>query len=99
MVLLSALIAIIGGQSIGAVFGAFTAAQWITLASDMISASPDVIEGLEAVIPAFAGVGDLIKKGVEDVVLGPLMSEGFKKWIAANGDAAVTFQSARDKDA
>ena len=92
MILLSALLAVIGGQSLAAVFGAFTAAQWIGVASTLISASPDVIQGLEVAIPAFAGLGKLIEAGIKDVVLGPLMSEGFQKWVAANGDMAIKLQ-------
>ncbi len=52
MVLLAALIAIMGGQAIGAVFGAFTV---------------------------------LIASGIKADVLGPLMSENLKKWLADNG--------------
>lgn len=96
MVLLSALIAIVGGESIGAVFGAFTAPMWITLASDLIAVSPYIIEALESAIPAFVGVGTLVAKGLEDVVIGPLLSKGFQQWVANNGDMAIKMQEARD---
>lgn len=98
MVLLTALIAIIGGNSIGAVFGAFTAPMWIEAATTLISMAPQAIQVLEVAIPAFAGVGKLIASGIDAVVLAPLMSEGFKKWVAENGDMAIKMQNQRDKD-
>jgi len=96
MVLLSALIAIVGGESIGAVFGAFTAPMWITLASDIISVSPVVIEALEVAIPLLAGVGALVAKGVEAHVIGPALHGNFQQWVANNGDMAIKMQEARD---
>ena len=89
MVLLSALIAVIGGQSIAAVFGAFTAAEWIGVASTLIGATPDVIEALEIAIPAFAGAAAIIEKGVEDA--GPLLSDNFKKWAAENAGNELVY--------
>ena len=98
MVLLAALIAVMGGESIGAVFGAFTAPMWLSAATTLIQLSPDFIAILERVIPIFAGVGKLIGEGVKDVVLGPLLSEGFKQWVTANGDGAIKMQLQSAKD-
>ena len=89
MVLLAALIAIMGGQAIGAVFGAFTVPMWIEAATTMIQLSPDMVAVVERVVPAFVGVGELIASGIKADVLGPLMSENLKKWLTDNGDMAI----------
>jgi len=98
VILLTAILAIVGGESVAVVFGAFTPLMWIELAQVVLKLTPVLIAVVERLIPVFAGVGKLVATGVEDVVVGTFMSEGFKQWVIANGDGAIKMQDQRDKD-
>lgn len=87
-ILISILSSVLTGGSIGAVLGALSLSQWLTLAVGVASLEPDVatLFGLQ-----HESLGVLVKKVGEGVA--PIIaSQAAKDWFAANADKAIELQ-------
>ena len=73
-------------------FGALSLAQWAQIAGTLLKAAPDLVEAFEAIHPALEGLAEKVKGDISQVMLVTFMSEGLKKWVAANGEAAIQRQ-------
>lgn len=53
MALLSIILALVGGQSLGAILSGLTLMQWIEIAGTLVSAEPTLVKAFAELHPAF----------------------------------------------
>jgi hypothetical protein len=80
--LIPIIIALVGGQSIGAVLGTLTAAQWVSIATNMISAEPQLVAAFTALHPALQTLADALKNNVGAEAAGLAAAAAFKAFGA-----------------
>lgn len=76
------LMALVEGQSIGAVLGTLTAAQWVSIASTLVTAEPEVLHTLGALHPALQILADAIKANPDANAAGLAAQAAFKAYGA-----------------
>lgn len=64
MALISIIIALIGGQSLGAIVSALSLMQWIGIAEILISAEPTIVKAFAELHPAFDILAKAIASGI-----------------------------------
>jgi hypothetical protein len=91
-VLISILVAVIGGQSLGAILAGLTLANWVALAQLALALEPEAAALLRMLHPAFERILAALEKGHT-----PLQAAyGVHKWLADNGEAAIRAQERMD---
>lgn len=86
---------LLGGSSVATVLAALSAAQWRAIAAAMLQAmaqAPAVVTQLAAMHVALGALLDNLRTSGD-----PTQAAGAaRNWLAANGEAAITLQSAQD---
>jgi hypothetical protein len=78
--LIPLIIALAGGQSIGAVLGTLSVTQWVSIAGTLISAEPQLVAAFTALHPALQTLADALKNNVGAEAAGLAASAAFKAW-------------------
>jgi hypothetical protein len=63
MALLSIIIALVGGQSLGAILAGLSLMQWIEVAGALVSAEPTIVKLFSELHPAFDLISKSLKSG------------------------------------
>jgi hypothetical protein len=84
MILLSMIMALVGGQSLVAILGGFTAVQWVSLASTLLGAEPDVLKAFLALHPVLASLAGAFEQRLKAQEIANLAITNFEQWAAAN---------------
>ena len=87
MPILPIIMALLGGQSLGAIVAGFSMTQWVAIAEELIGAAPSVIQDFSALHPALARLAGLIAKGLSAKDVAAAQYTTFQQWAAANPDA------------
>lgn len=66
MPLLGIIIALAGGQSLGAILAGLSVAQWVQIAELLLQAEPQILQAFVALAPELKAVGDKIAQGITD---------------------------------
>jgi hypothetical protein len=64
MALISIIVALVGGQSLGAILAGLSLMQWIEVAGTLISAEPTLVKAFSELHPAFDIIAKALKSGV-----------------------------------
>jgi hypothetical protein len=78
--LIPIIIALAGGQSIGVILGTLTVTQWVSIASTLITAEPQLVAAFTALHPALQTLADALKNNVGAEAAGLAAQASFKAW-------------------
>jgi hypothetical protein len=78
--IITIIVALVGGQSITAVLGTLTVTQWVSIASTLVTAEPQILKTLGALHPALQTLADAIKANPDANAAGLAAAAAFKAW-------------------
>ena len=91
-ILLPIIMALVAGHlpAAGAMIGAITAQQWLTIATSAAQNAPDVIKAFNA-LPVPQSGAEILPE-LEKAVITGVVSASLKQWLAANAQFAIEVQ-------
>lgn len=87
MVFLPIIMALVGGQSFGAVLAGLSVTQWTAIAEELLNATPSIIQAFADLHPSLQGLAELVAKTLPAEQIGAQAMTSFQQWAAANPGA------------